>query len=75
MIMKIDRLVDIMDNTDVSNSSVSKILLLVITKPLVIIIMIIVSEGSRATVPNWPFGQQPFIIGYWFLLLFAVFFC
>ena len=38
------------------------------------LIMTVVSKGTCATVPNWPFGQQPFIIGYWFSLLFAVFF-
>ena len=38
--------------------------------------MIIVSEDSRATVPNWSFGQQPFTVGYCCWLLFAVvYFC
>ena len=35
--------------------------------------MIIVSEGSRATVPNWPFGQQPFVVGHCCWLLCVVF--
>ena len=30
------------------------------------------SEGSRATAPNSPFGQQPFIVGHCCWLLFAV---